>query len=177
MLLSICPNQKLEIYCLLCFLLLLVWNTLWSIWNLNSFTLPRLICNCYQFACKSRWIYHIYSYFASTQRSSTRSKAVCKSLVLLKNGKDPWNPLLPLDRKAKRILVIGSHADDLGFQRGGWTITWYGSSGMITINMFFYFTSLKFKMMIQWHYTVSTYWILVSFVMFLRKFVRPSMTI
>lgn len=66
-------------------------------------------------------------------------EAVRKSLVLLKNGKDTGKPLLPLDRKAKRILVTGSHADDLGYQCGGWTATWYGSSGRITIGMLFPF--------------------------------------
>ncbi|XP_062085130.1 uncharacterized protein LOC133791218 isoform X2 [Humulus lupulus] len=60
-------------------------------------------------------------------------EAVRKSLVLLKNGKNPGKPLLPLDSKAKRIFVTGSHADDLGYQCGGWTITWDGCSGRITI--------------------------------------------
>ncbi|KAI9196188.1 hypothetical protein LWI28_021788 [Acer negundo] len=60
-------------------------------------------------------------------------EAVRKSLVLLKNGKSPEKPFLPLDRNAKRILVAGSHADDLGYQCGGWTKTWYGLSGRITI--------------------------------------------
>lgn len=60
-------------------------------------------------------------------------EAVCKSLVLLKNGKDKKKPFLPLDRKAKRVLVAGSHADDLGYQCGGWTATWHGASGRITI--------------------------------------------
>ncbi|OVA17667.1 Glycoside hydrolase [Macleaya cordata] len=60
-------------------------------------------------------------------------EAVRKSLVLLKNGKDPNKPFLPLDRSARRILVAGTHADDLGYQCGGWTITWHGSSGRITI--------------------------------------------
>lgn len=59
-------------------------------------------------------------------------EAVRKSLVLLKNGKDPKKPLLPLDKKAKRILVAGTHADNLGYQCGGWTITWEGKSGRIT---------------------------------------------
>nr|DAD26636.1 TPA_asm: hypothetical protein HUJ06_028104 [Nelumbo nucifera] len=59
-------------------------------------------------------------------------EAVRKSLVLLKNGKDPAKPLLPFDRKAQRILVAGRHADDLGLQCGGWSITWQGSSGRIT---------------------------------------------
>ncbi|PHU11745.1 Monodehydroascorbate reductase [Capsicum chinense] len=40
---------------------------------------------------------------------------VCKSLVLLKNGKDPKKPFLPLDKTVKKILVDGAHADDLGF--------------------------------------------------------------
>ncbi|KAL3649162.1 hypothetical protein CASFOL_005565 [Castilleja foliolosa] len=59
-------------------------------------------------------------------------EAVRKSLVLLKNGKDPKEPFLPLDRTAKRILVVGKHADDLGYQCGGWTATWEGKSGRIT---------------------------------------------
>ncbi|KAK6118600.1 hypothetical protein DH2020_047642 [Rehmannia glutinosa] len=59
-------------------------------------------------------------------------KAVRKSLVLLKNGKDPKRPFLPLDNKAKRILVAGTHADNLGYQCGGWTITWEGTTGRIT---------------------------------------------
>lgn len=60
-------------------------------------------------------------------------EAVRRSLVLLKNGKDPEQPFLPLDKNAKRILVAGSHADDLGYQCGGWTATWDGKSGRITI--------------------------------------------
>ncbi|XP_072995295.1 uncharacterized protein [Typha latifolia] len=59
-------------------------------------------------------------------------EAVRKSLVLLKNGKDPKKPLLPLKRDAKRIILVGTHADDIGYQCGGWTITWHGSSGRIT---------------------------------------------
>ncbi|XP_054799735.1 uncharacterized protein LOC129304117 [Prosopis cineraria] len=60
-------------------------------------------------------------------------EAVRKSLVLLKNGKHHSKPFLPLNRKAKRILVAGTHADDLGYQCGGWTKTWFGLSGRITI--------------------------------------------
>ncbi|CAE6075350.1 unnamed protein product [Arabidopsis arenosa] len=56
-----------------------------------------------------------------------------KSLVLLKNGKNSEKPFLPLDRNAKRILVTGTHADDLGYQCGGWTKAWFGLSGRITI--------------------------------------------
>ncbi|XVE79120.1 hypothetical protein DITRI_Ditri14bG0032600 [Diplodiscus trichospermus] len=56
-------------------------------------------------------------------------EAVRKSLVLLKNGENADDPLLPLPKKASRILVAGSHADNLGNQCGGWTITWQGLSG------------------------------------------------
>lgn len=64
-------------------------------------------------------------------------EAVRKSLVLLKNGKNPEKPFLPLDKNAKKILVAGTHADDLGYQCGGWTSTWEGSSGRITIGEYF----------------------------------------
>ncbi|KOM52564.1 hypothetical protein LR48_Vigan09g122300 [Vigna angularis] len=60
-------------------------------------------------------------------------EAVQKSLVLLKNGKYHNKPFLPLNKTAKRILVAGTHADDLGYQCGGWTKTWYGMSGRITV--------------------------------------------
>ncbi|XP_029125998.1 uncharacterized protein LOC109792572, partial [Cajanus cajan] len=56
-------------------------------------------------------------------------EAVRKSLVLLKNGENADEPLLPLPKKAKKILVAGSHADNLGYQCGGWTIEWQGLSG------------------------------------------------
>ena len=56
-------------------------------------------------------------------------EAVRKSLVLLKNGKSSYSPVLPLPKKAGKILVAGSHADDLGRQCGGWTITWQGQPG------------------------------------------------
>ncbi|CAA7036667.1 unnamed protein product [Microthlaspi erraticum] len=55
-------------------------------------------------------------------------EAVRKSLVLLKN-----EYFLPLHRNAERILVVGKHADDLGYQCGGWTKKMYGQSGRITI--------------------------------------------
>ncbi|KAL7247345.1 hypothetical protein ACSBR2_002292 [Camellia fascicularis] len=60
-------------------------------------------------------------------------EAVRKSLVLLKNGKDPNKPFLPLYKNAERILIAGTHADNLGYQCGGWTATWMGDSGRITI--------------------------------------------
>ncbi|CAN0901643.1 Beta-glucosidase BoGH3B [Linum grandiflorum] len=56
-------------------------------------------------------------------------EAVRKSLVLLKNGKSSDQPLIPLPKNAKQILVAGSHAHNLGLQCGGWTIDWQGRSG------------------------------------------------
>ncbi|WP_294266809.1 glycoside hydrolase family 3 protein [uncultured Sphingomonas sp.] len=47
-------------------------------------------------------------------------EAVRKSLILLKN-----DGVLPLKASA-RILVAGSHADDVGLQAGGWTLSWQG---------------------------------------------------
>ncbi|XP_028779955.1 uncharacterized protein LOC114736335 [Neltuma alba] len=67
------------------------------------------------------------------QHRKLAREAVRKSLVLLKNGKDQSRPFLPLNRQAKRILVAGSHADDLGYQCGGWTKNWQGLSGRVTI--------------------------------------------
>ncbi|CAL9042857.1 unnamed protein product [Musa banksii] len=60
-------------------------------------------------------------------------EAVRKSLVLLKNGKSRNDSFLPLPKKAAKILVAGSHADNLGYQCGGWTIEWQGASGNITV--------------------------------------------
>ncbi|CAK9322512.1 unnamed protein product [Citrullus colocynthis] len=56
-------------------------------------------------------------------------EAVRKSLVLLKNGESADKPILPLSKKVPKILVAGSHANNLGFQCGGWTIEWQGLGG------------------------------------------------
>ncbi|XP_038706735.1 lysosomal beta glucosidase-like isoform X2 [Tripterygium wilfordii] len=56
-------------------------------------------------------------------------EAVRKSLVLLKNGQNADSPLLPLPKNASRILVAGTHANNLGYQCGGWSITWQGLGG------------------------------------------------
>ncbi|KAL9238716.1 hypothetical protein vseg_013100 [Gypsophila vaccaria] len=60
-------------------------------------------------------------------------EAVRKSLVLLKNGKGHNKPILPLNKNARKILVTGPHADNLGYQCGGWTATKRGLGGRITI--------------------------------------------
>lgn len=56
-------------------------------------------------------------------------EAVRKSLVLLKNGENADSAVIPLSKNAPKILVAGTHADNLGNQCGGWTITWQGSGG------------------------------------------------
>lgn len=65
----------------------------------------------------------------SKEHRELAREAVRKSLVLLKNGKSSKKPLLPLPKKAAKILVAGSHADNLAYQCGGWTITWQGLNG------------------------------------------------
>ena len=52
-------------------------------------------------------------------------RAVRESLVLLKN-----DGLLPLDRKAS-VLVLGSGADDIQKQTGGWSLTWQGNENTL----------------------------------------------
>lgn len=50
-------------------------------------------------------------------------EAVSKSLVLLKND----NNVLPLS-KNENILLLGPGIDNIGYQCGGWTISWQGST-------------------------------------------------
>ncbi|XP_057519285.1 uncharacterized protein LOC130799987 [Amaranthus tricolor] len=65
----------------------------------------------------------------SQEHREIAREAVRKSLVLLKNGEAGDKPMVPLPKKATKILVAGSHADNLGYQCGGWTIEWQGLSG------------------------------------------------
>jgi beta-glucosidase len=65
--------------------------------------------------------------FGSPAHREVARRAVRQSLVLLKNDKKA----LPLAKTAKRIVVAGKNADDIGNQCGGWTIDWQGKSGPI----------------------------------------------
>lgn len=65
----------------------------------------------------------------SQEHRQLAREAVRKSLVLLKNGKTTATALLPLPKKTPKILVAGTHANDLGYQCGGWTIEWQGLQG------------------------------------------------
>ncbi|XP_059668599.1 uncharacterized protein LOC132313709 [Cornus florida] len=72
-------------------------------------------------------------HLGSQEHRELAREAVRRSLVLLKNGESADKPLLPLPKKASKILVAGSHADNIGNQCGGWTIEWQGLGGNITV--------------------------------------------
>ncbi|KAK6126587.1 hypothetical protein DH2020_039662 [Rehmannia glutinosa] len=76
--------------------------------------------------------YSMAKYLGSQEHREIAREAVRKSQVLLKNGKSIDKPLLPLPKKTSKILVAGTHADNIGNQCGGWTIEWHGESGNIT---------------------------------------------
>jgi len=65
----------------------------------------------------------------SAEHRQIARECVRQSLVLLKND----NQILPLSKNLTRIHVAGKNADDLGNQCGGWSITWQGNSGNITV--------------------------------------------
>lgn len=72
------------------------------------------------------------TYLGSLQHGALAREAVRKSLVLLKNGGGAKKKLLPLNKYASKILVVGAHANDIGLQCGGWTISWQGGRGATT---------------------------------------------
>ena len=55
-------------------------------------------------------------------------QAVRESQVLLRNRFG----VLPLPKTGPRYLVAGRAADNIGYQSGGWTISWQGGSGAVT---------------------------------------------
>ncbi|MDR0517971.1 MAG: glycoside hydrolase family 3 C-terminal domain-containing protein [Fibromonadaceae bacterium] len=72
-----------------------------------------------------------YGDIGSQEHRDIAREAVRKSLVLLKNE----NTALPISKTAK-VFVTGSHANNHGYQCGGWTgygaYGWQGSSGNIS---------------------------------------------
>ncbi|XP_020553263.1 lysosomal beta glucosidase-like [Sesamum indicum] len=77
--------------------------------------------------------YSMTKYLGSQEHRELAREAVRKSLVLLKNGESANKPLIPLPKKASKILVAGTHADNIGNQCGGWTIQWQGQPGNVTV--------------------------------------------
>jgi beta-glucosidase len=70
----------------------------------------------------------LMSDFGSAAHRAVAREAVRKSLVLLKNS----NHILPLAGSGRKIFVAGKCADNIGYQCGGWTMTWQGLGGNIT---------------------------------------------
>ncbi|CAH2063056.1 unnamed protein product [Thlaspi arvense] len=68
--------------------------------------------------------------FGSAAHREVAREAVRKSVVLLKNGgKTNDDKIVPLPKKVKKIVVAGRHANDMGWQCGGFTLTWQGFNG------------------------------------------------
>ena len=61
------------------------------------------------------------SHVGSEKHRELARKAVRKSMVLLKNESN----ILPLNKNEK-LTVVGSGANNLGMQNGGWTVEWQG---------------------------------------------------
>ncbi|KAK6147390.1 hypothetical protein DH2020_018302 [Rehmannia glutinosa] len=77
--------------------------------------------------------YSMIKHLGSQEHGELAREAVRKSLVLLKNGESADKPLLPLPKKASKILVAGTHANNIGNQCGGYTVQWQGQPGNVTI--------------------------------------------
>ncbi|OOF05009.1 glycoside hydrolase family 3 protein [Salinivibrio sp. MA607] len=64
---------------------------------------------------------------SAPEHTSIARQAVSESLVLLKNE----NQTLPLKKDGKKYLVVGSAADDITKQTGGWSLSWQGDGNTL----------------------------------------------
>jgi beta-glucosidase len=69
----------------------------------------------------------LHARFGSTEHRAVARQCVRESVVVLKNDKGT----LPL-KKSSRVHVAGKAHNDIGYQCGGWTITWQGKPGPVT---------------------------------------------
>lgn len=80
----------------------------------------------------------LISEIGSEKHRAVARQAVRESLVLLKNSRRKMvkgfkSTMFPLPlTPSTKVLVAGSHANNIGLQSGGWTIQWQGQSGNIT---------------------------------------------
>ena len=70
----------------------------------------------------------LISEIGSAAHRAVGRECVRESLVVLRNEQEA----LPLSKEIKHLAVVGTAADDLGVQCGGWTISWQGESGAVT---------------------------------------------
>jgi beta-glucosidase len=68
------------------------------------------------------------SQVGSSEHRQVARECVRQSLVVLKKK----DGVLPIPKTVKRIHMAGRHANNMGYQCGGWTITWQGGSGATT---------------------------------------------
>lgn len=71
----------------------------------------------------------LISKIGSKEHREVARRAVRESTVLLQNK----NNILPLSKNLKHICIVGPKAKDIGSQCGGWTISWQGEKGNITV--------------------------------------------
>lgn len=71
----------------------------------------------------------LHASIGSDEHRAVAREAVAQSLVLLKNE----NNALPLNADAEQtVFISGAVGDSVGYQSGGWTIEWQGSTANLT---------------------------------------------
>ena len=70
----------------------------------------------------------LFEQIGSPAHKAKAKQAVRESLVLIKHQ----NNVLPINKNAKTIVVVGEHANSAGLQSGGRTMDWQGVEGTYT---------------------------------------------